>query len=261
MSINKYVNFDTKIPIGRKISWDFFGKPHGLVSGITGGGKSYFAMYLFYQFVMRGIVKIIDPKHADLWQAGQIVLGKDSSVFSPNQICRILRESCETIDKRYDAISNSLRLGTTYRDLNLPPFFLIFDEYAAFTASVSQDRNLKDEADKYIRKIILTGRQAGCYIVILMQKPAAEVINTDVRDQLGMRVTLGDMDDTGYKMVFGQQEGFVYQYRPSGSGYIFIPGEGYQTPQQFDAPYISDLQALVEQMIAIYDRNACPQPR
>lgn len=246
MSINKYIK--TEIPIDKQISWNFFDKPHALISGITGGGKTYFALYLLHQFIMRGVVRVIDPKHADLWQVGKIVLGEQSSVFSPNHICRLLRESCNEIDKRYDAISNSIRLGTTYRDLDLPPFFLIFDEFAAFNACVSGNKKLKEEANKYLRKIILTGRQAGCYIVILMQKPAAEVISTDIRDQLGMRVTLGAMDDSGYRMVFGDQNGFVYQYRPSGSGYIFIPGEGYQTPQAFDAPFISDLQKLVDKM-------------
>lgn len=246
MSIDKYMS--TKIPIDRQITWDFFNKPHALVSGITGGGKSYFAMYLFYRLLQCGEVRIIDPKHADLWQAGNIVLGEKNSVFLPNQICRILRETCEEIDRRYDLMSSAARLGMSYLDLKLQPVTLIFDEFAAFFASVSQNKKLKDEADKYLRKIILTGRQAGVYIVILMQKPAAEVISTDVRDQLGMRVTLGAMDDGGYRMVFGSQDGFVYHYRPSGSGYIFIPGEGYQTPQVFDAPYMSDLQELVDRM-------------
>ena len=245
MSINQY---STEIPIDRQISWNFFDKPHALISGVTGGGKSYFAIYLFYQLFKRGDVRIIDPKHADLWQAGKIVLGEKNSVFLPNQICRVLREVCEEIDRRYEWIANANRLGVTYLDLSLLPLTVIFDEYAAFFASVSRNKKINDEADKYLRKIILTGRQAGCYIVILMQKPAAEVISTDIRDQLGMRVTLGDMDESGYRMVFGSQDSFVYHYRPSGSGYIYIPGEGYQTPQAFDAPFISDLQKLVDKM-------------
>ena len=250
MLIDKYVK-STKIPIDRQINWDFFNKPHGLVSGITGGGKSYFAMYLFYQLLMRGEVRVIDPKHADLWQAGKIVLGEKDSVFQPNQVCRLLRETCDEINRRYERISSANRLGTSYLNLGLRPLTVIFDEYAAFFASVSQDRKIKEEVDKYMKKIILTGRQAGCYIIILMQKPLAEIISTDIRDQLGMRVTLGNMDDSGYKIIFGQNDGFSYQYRPSGTGYIFIPGEGYQVPQQFDAPYISDLQELVERMMTI----------
>ena len=128
------------------------------------------------------------------------------------------------------------------------PTTVIFDEYAAFLSSIKNDKKLKAEADRYIRKIILTGRQCGVYIIIMMQKPNADVIDTDIRDQLGLRVTLGAMDITGYRMVFGQVDGFNYEYRNTGEGYIFIPGSGYQVPQKMLAPRV-DLQQLVDETV------------
>lgn len=38
----KYNFYDTKIAITHQITWDFVKAPHGLVTGITGGGKTYF---------------------------------------------------------------------------------------------------------------------------------------------------------------------------------------------------------------------------
>ena len=239
---------DTIIPIDSRSRWDFFKAPHGLLSGVTGGGKTYFASYLFQQLYFRGDVKIIDPKHSDLYQMGQIVLSDKNSAYAPNQICRLLRETADLIDERYEILSESHKLGATYQDIGLLPTAVIFDEYAAFLSSIKNDKKLKAEADRYIRKIILTGRQCGVYIIIMMQKPNADVIDTDIRDQLGLRVTLGAMDITGYRMVFGQVDGFNYEYRNTGEGYIFIPGSGYQVPQKMLAPRV-DLQQLVDETV------------
>lgn len=235
------------IRIDSRNCWNFDLAPHGLIAGVTGGGKTYFAAYLVEQLFIRGDVKIIDPKHSDLYQIGKIILEKKDSAYAPNQICRILRETTLELDRRYEKLSNSHILGANYRSINLPPITIVFDEYAAFLSSIKNDKRLKTEADQYIRKIILTGRQAGVYIIIMMQKPSAEVIDTDIRDQLGLRVTLGAMDDTGYRMVFGQHDGFHYEYRPTASGYIYVSGSGYQVPQKMLAPKV-DLSELVERM-------------
>lgn len=235
------------IRIDSRNVWNFDQAPHGLIAGVTGGGKTYFAAYLFGQLYLRGNVKVIDPKHSDLYQIGEMILGKKDSAYAPNQICRLLRETTIELDQRYDKLTNSHILGANYRSISLLPITIIFDEYAAFLSSIKNDKKLKTEADQYIRKIILTGRQAGVFIIIMMQKPNAEVIDTDIRDQLGLRATLGSMDDTGYRMVFGQHDNFHYEYRPTGSGYIYVPGSGYQVPQKMLAPKIN-LSELVERM-------------
>lgn len=165
---------------------------------------------------------------------------------TPGQVGRLLRETHDELMARYERMDAFGQPGVTYRDLGLQPLTVIFDEYAAYIADIEDDKKLLKEAKKYIRRIILLGRQAGCFIIIAMQKPSAEVLSTDIRDQLSMRATLGQMDSTGYTMVFGSQPGMRYEYRPAGSGYLYVTGQGYSIPQTFDAPWIDDVSTIEE---------------
>ena len=57
----------------------------------------------------------------------------------------------------------------------------------------------------YLINIIMKGRQAGIY-VLTAQRPDADVIKGNVRDQLGLRVSLGNLSNDGYRMTFGQTD-------------------------------------------------------
>lgn len=54
-----------------------------------------------------------------------------------------------------------------------------------------------------IKQIILLGRQAGVFILVSAQQMRAETLNTDLRDNLGLRIALGANSIEGYRMVFG----------------------------------------------------------
>lgn len=246
---------DHTITIAPGLSWNIDEAPHGLASGVTGGGKSRFLLYLLLELYKRGQVRIVDPKRSDLFQVTKHILPERHVAVTPGQIGRLLRETHDEMLSRYEQMDAFGKAGVTYRDLGLQPLTIIFDEFSAHVADIEDDKKLLKEVKKYLRRIILLGRQAGCFIVIAMQKPSAEVLSTDIRDQLSMRVTLGQMDITGYTMVFGSQPGMRYEYRPAGSGYLYVPGQGYSIPQTFDAPWIDDVSTIEELLWKVKQRK------
>ncbi|HEJ8136669.1 TPA: cell division protein FtsK, partial [Staphylococcus aureus] len=62
------------------------------------------------------------------------------------------------------------------------------------------------EMNDYLINIIMKGRQAGVFMFLTAQRPDADVIKGNVRDQLGLRVSLGNLSNDGYRMTFGQTD-------------------------------------------------------
>lgn len=235
------------IAINSELEWNLTKAPHALVAGNTGGGKTYFLFHIIYLLMkIDADVFIADPKKSDLYSLKNSKAFKDSQIeCEKNQICRILRVIREKMDERYEDMALSEQIGITYEEYNMKPLMLIFDELAAFVASC--DKKQENEAMDNLRQVIFKGRQAGVFVIIATQKPEAEAIPTSIRDQLGLRVALGNLSADGYKMVFGKQEIEYYSCVP-GEGYLFIDGETFSTPQRFQAPYIKNLQSIVQKM-------------
>jgi hypothetical protein len=223
------------IPINTKLSWNFRKCPHALISGGTGKGKTFFLAYLIKMFtLLKADVKIIDPKLSDLSYL-EIVL-RDNVVSSPGQIAKLLRETKEHMDERYEQFRHltAYGFGKDYKDYGFKPIVIIFDEVAAFIASI--DKKLSREIEDYMTEIILKGRQAGVFMILTTQRPDADVIKTSIRDQLGLRIALGEMSKTGYTMVFGSEfKDLELNNSAPGNGYIFIDGL-HTKPLKFQSP-------------------------
>lgn len=239
------------IPINSKMSWNFRKCPHALIAGVTGKGKTYLLAYLIKMFMLiKADIKILDPKMSDLSYLERII---NNSVFSiPEQIAKTLREVKEKMNERYELFKNlsCYAFGKDYKDYGFTPILIIFDEVAAFMASV--DKKLAKEIDDYLAEIILKGRQAGVFMILTTQRPDADVIKTAIRDQLGLRVTLGQMSKTGYSMVFGSEfNDLELNNNVPGNGYIFIDGL-HTKPVKFQSPlfnqdynFVKDLNKII----------------
>lgn len=192
-----------KIILNDEYEWNFRKCPHGLFTGITGSGKTYFFAYLIVMFLkIKASFRIIDPKRADLFYLNKY-FGEDV-VYTKGKALKILRQSCELIDFRMEDFQSrkDYAWGKDYSHYKVNPYFIVFDEAAAFVALL--DKKDKEEYDKYVAKIILEGRQAGVFLLFAMQRAdAGEFIKGALRDQLGLRIVLGSASVDGYKMVFG----------------------------------------------------------
>lgn len=214
------------------LKWNFRKSPHALIVGDTGSGKTFFLMYLLK--CLKSVdadIRIIDPKRADLLKIGK---GWDiPAECEGNRIAMMLREVEQEMDRRYDDMTE---IGVDYYTLGMKPLFVIFDEVMAFMAG-SQDAKLVKEVNGYLMNIIAKGRQSGVFMVITMQRPDAKFLDAAIRDQLGMRVSLGSMTDDGVAMVFGNK---YRDRRPrtneKGSGLIHMKHFNNSRPRDFITP-------------------------
>ncbi|HDP4182078.1 TPA: FtsK/SpoIIIE domain-containing protein [Staphylococcus aureus] len=244
--------YDTKIYITHQILWDFVKAPHALITGVTGGGKTYFLFYMIRELFKRDAeVRLLDPKVSDL-SFMKNVIGAEKVADTKGQIFKQLREANEEMEHRFRMMSESkqYQLGSNFRNFDLPPYFVIFDEVTAFTSTL--DKKELQEMNDYLINIIMKGRQAGVFMFLTAQRPDADVIKGNVRDQLGLRVSMGNLSADGYRMTFGQT-GKVFQpihESDIGRGYISILGQ-YNEPILFDAPLMEqyDFVADVKQIL------------
>ncbi|HHU6749115.1 TPA: FtsK/SpoIIIE domain-containing protein [Staphylococcus aureus] len=229
--------YDTKIYITHQILWDFVKAPHALITGVTGGGKTYFLFYIIRELFKRyAEVRLLDPKVSDL-SFMKNVIGSEKVADTQGQIFKQLREANEEMERRFRMMSESehYKLGSNFRNFDLAPYFVIFDEVTAFTSTL--DKKELQEMNDYLVNIIMKGRQAGVFMFLTAQRPDADVIKGNVRDQLGLRVSMGNLSSDGYRMTFGQTDKDFQPIHESdiGRGYISILGQ-YNEPILFDAP-------------------------
>lgn len=139
--------------------------------------------------------------------------------------------------------------GKTWRDIpELKPIVIVFDEYAAFT-SMSNSK-INKEVQSYLFNLILKGRQAGIEVIMLMQRPDANLLSGNIRDQFGIRIGLGNMTNDGRKMIFGTTDTVYKSIQEIGGGYILIDGQHIQ-PIYFESPFIGEEFNFLEEVTKI----------
>lgn len=227
-----------EIPLSSGLVWKLDKQPHCICAGGTGSGKSTFINFLIREFFLRdAIIYVADPKSSDLASLGQI-LG-DHVASEPNQIARVVRECRDLMESRYAAhlAPESFSYGSSWVEWGERPAVLFFDELGAFRAGTP--KKVYDETFGYLSEIILKGRQSGVFVVLSAQQPRAETIPTDLRDQMSLRVGLGNISNECARMVFGSADvSGLRSVSAPGEGYILLDGLGWNAPKPFSAPFV-----------------------
>lgn len=243
------------IDLGYGVTYNPVKCPHILVSGGTGSGKSIFISYLILEFLKRkSILYVCDPKNSDLGSLSHY-LGEDRVATSPNHIARIVRLTVEEMNRRYEYMRENFRYGSNFSGHGFKMTWLVFDEMGAFQASGTdkKSKEIINEVMDGIKKIILLGRQAGIFILISAQQMRAETLNTDLRDNLGLRIALGANSSEGYRMVFGSATpDKLKPIEEKGAGYLYMQGSGKETAQYWESPYLNTNQFDFIQELQLY---------
>ncbi|HEL2461252.1 TPA: otitis media-associated H10 [Streptococcus suis] len=242
------------IDLGYGIIYDPVKCPHILVSGGTGSGKSVFITFLILELLKRqSTVYIADPKNSDLGSLSHY-FGEKYVATTPNNIARIVRLVVTEMQNRYQYMRDNFQYGSNFTDHGFKPVWLIVEEMGAFHAS--GDKGIIAEVMDGIKQIILLGRQAGIFILVSAQQMRSETLNTDLRDNLGLRIALGANSCEGYRMVFGSATpDHLKPIEVKGAGYLYMQGSGRENAQYWESPYldtkqfnfISELQLYLEE--------------
>ncbi|MCZ0704608.1 hypothetical protein J2T56_003193 [Natronobacillus azotifigens] len=229
------------INLGYGVTYNPVKCPHILVSGGTGSGKSVFISFLLLEFIRReSTVYICDPKASDLGSLSHYI-GDEKIATTPNNIARVVRLVVTEMKERYAFMNANFKYGSNFADHNYSPIWLVFDEMGAFQASGTdkKSKELVNEVMDGLKQVILLGRQSGIFCLISAQQMNANTLNTDLRDNLGLRIALGANSSEGYRMIFGSATPEnIPPIETKGAGLLYMQGSGEECAKYWESPYV-----------------------
>ena len=200
-----------------------------LLVGQTGSGKTYALFSLILQLINKvnnPILYFADTKGAGTTTLGN-TLAKSRTASTLECIIKQLEQFNNDMQKRKKDIEIALmnNIDSDYSDLGLSPQIFIFDEYADFHLLLkTQKKDIRDRVDFLLSTIVLQGRQLGFFIWITMQKSDATLIPTYLRDNLVLKIVLGNAEKTTYQTTFGISSEIPNNNYSIGQGVYTYPG-------------------------------------
>lgn len=181
---------------------------HQLIVGQTGSGKSYALHGFLLQMSLKSTeyyLYFADPKASSVAVLGEL-LSHDDTADDFDDIVALLEKFVANMQERRSVLKKRLRekIDGDYRDFDLSPHILIFDEFAAFSLQLqTKEKKQRDHVNNMISQVVLRGRQYGFFLWIVMQQSGSNNIPTFVRDNLPWKTVLGNAEDQTYVTAFG----------------------------------------------------------
>ena len=219
-----------------------------LISGASGGGKSYFTYAFLTRFISQTVmlekngkrltrhakVALIDPKMSDAYKLMQ-VSGMPVEFYgsSVSDAFRILRGFIDEMNRRKEIYNQSEAFNTVALNLGLPPMLLVLEEYSSLVAMM--DSKQKKEFESLLAQLTQQSRQLSMGTLIVMQQPRADSLSSNIREQLGNAYFMGNPSKEASGMMFGTSD--VPKVSGRGSGIYSIERSA---PKAFEAPYFEN---------------------
>lgn len=181
---------------------------HQLLVGQTGSGKSYALFGYILQMLGKQIpyhLYFADPKSSSIELLGEKI-SPDNTASDFEGIVSLLERFVSEMEERQAEIKKRLStmIDGDYRNFDLSPHVLIFDEFSAFSQRLQEkDKKQRDHVNSLLAQIVLKGRQSGFFLWIVMQQSGSNSIPTFIRDNLPWKVVLGNAEDQTYVTAFG----------------------------------------------------------
>lgn len=201
---------------------------HQLIVGQTGSGKTYALHGYLLQMYLKPIpyhLYFADPKASSIALLGERI-SPETTADDFDRIVALLETFVYKMQERQQQIKEHLskKIDGDYRDFELSPHILIFDEFADFSLLLqSKDKKIRDHVNSLISSIVLKGRQAGFFLWIVMQQAGSNNIPTFIRDNLPWKVVLGNAEDQTYVTAFGASADIPLRKMDVGDGVFTYP--------------------------------------
>lgn len=228
---------------------------HTLLVGQTGSGKTYALYSLILQMLCMSVpyeLYFVDPKGSSISVLSRQI-APDRTAVTFDEIVDLLENFVAAMEERKTEFADQLnaRLDADYRYFELAPHVLIIDEYAAFSAVVAtKEKKVRDHVESLMHQIILMGRQLGFFVILVMQKSDAKLITTALRDNIPLKIVLGNAEATTYETTFGTGVDIPPMDYPPGDG-VFTEPSLARTPKLVQFPTLDfDILAAAKEVAA-----------
>jgi len=214
------------INLNKTVSFDIKTAPHVLITGTTGSGKSVCLNLIINQLIKKDTTSemiFIDVKRVELYPYSKI---KQCAAYADNTAAAIaiLQKVHNCMMKRYNIMRKDGKRKYTGRNM-----YILIDEYA----DIASGKDGK-ELQPIVAKIARLGRAASIHMILTVQYPTREVINTQIKQNLSTIITFRT-NKTGSLLTLGHTGAEILNGRGDG---ILLTSTGYET--RFQCDYISD---------------------
>ena len=183
-------------------------RPHALVVGPTGGGKTVAIMGLALAAARAGVeIRGIDPKYIELrglrgWP-NVTALATGASVPA---MAKVIDDTYEEMHARYAAIE----AGTAVED-DFHRILLILDEYYVFVEQANAwwkenrpkgDRRSSHPIIDTVGQLAAMARGASIHLLLGVQRPDSAFFPSGARDNFRFRVALAELSPEGNRMMW-----------------------------------------------------------
>lgn len=202
---------------------------HMGLSGQTGSGKSFFIQMVCDQVSAKKVKHeffIIDPKRTDVYQMAKRITGDKRTADKTNAI-DLIKRFHKRMKERQDELQDYFisNRNKTYKDAALPALILLIDEFGALRESwKSLAKQERDEVDSILSDVAFMGRQLGCILWVATQQMNAQTMPTAIREQLVLKIALGDSDEQTYRTLFSSGVDIPPVQFTAGQGVYSFPG-------------------------------------
>lgn len=184
------------------VTIDLANRPHILIGGSTGSGKTYLVLSLIYQALTKGIEVYIldlkggvdypiswkhglchyaDTREAILSELRNLVCELEDRIIEYQQTERWSGKKCSNL-----AVYNTLNPGKTF-----PRILIACDELAEITDAAGADKATKEQITSIVGNlgtIARLGRAFGIHLLMATQRPDAGVLVGQIKNNADVRI-------------------------------------------------------------------------
>lgn len=191
---------------GHTVPWRLRGTgPHLLVIGKTGLGKTVLMNGVIMEAALRGWpVWICDPKRVEFlglrgWPNVQVV-----ATTAADQVV-VITQAWAEMERRYALIEDQDAVEDDFE-----PLIVVLDEYRDFYSLASEwyagvkvtGMPTRCPVFEKVGSIVRKGRTARVHLILGTQRPDADILGGEMRDNFGTRISLGSLSPQGAMMMW-----------------------------------------------------------
>lgn len=213
-----------------------------LIAGQTGSGKTYAVYSLLIQMLYKKVpyhLYFADPKGSSLAVVGQTIAPERTAV-DVDEIITMLEAFVSLMRERKAELKEMLksRIDADFATFGLSPYIFICDEYASFASVLaSSKKEVRDRVKALLYEVVLQGRQLGFFLFLIMQKSDANLIDTALRENIPLKIVLGNSEAQTYVTAFGAGADIPNRDYLVGEG-VFVEPTIAPEPKLLQFPYL-----------------------